>query len=88
MKKRNYELLKQQLELINEIEGIYAPAQARGEKPEIDGKTYEEAVLDQAGFLIISLEEVLKDEEDHLVDQQPHQTITGCARKENPFFLA
>lgn len=68
MKKRNYELLKQQLEFIKEIEDTYAPALARGEKPEIDGKTYEEAVLDQAGILVISLEEVLKDEEDHLVD--------------------
>ena len=68
MKKRNYELLKQQLEIIKEIEDIYAPALARGQKIEIDGKTYEEAIFDQASILVISLEEVLKDEEDHLVD--------------------
>lgn len=68
MKKRNYELLKQQLEIIKEIEDTYAPVLARGERPEIDGRTYGEAIFDQTGILVISLEEVLKDEEDHLVD--------------------
>ena len=68
MKKRNYELLKQQLESIKEIEDAYTPALAKGEDPEIDGRTYREAILDQAGILVISLEEVLEDEEDHLVD--------------------
>ena len=67
MKKRNYQLLKEQLECIKEIEDAYAPALARGENPEIDGETYKEAILDQTGILIISLEEVLEDEEDHLV---------------------
>ena len=67
MKKRNYLLLKEQLKCIKEIENAYAPALARGENPEIDGKTNKEAIFDQTGILIISLEEVLEDEEDHLV---------------------
>ena len=67
MKKRNYQLLKEQLKCIKEIENAYAPALARGENPEIDGKTYMEAIFDQTGILIISLEEVLEDEEDHLL---------------------
>lgn len=67
MKKRNYLLLKEQLKCIKEIENAYAPALARGENPEIDGKTYKETIFDQTGILIISLEEVLEDEEDHLV---------------------
>ena len=66
MKKRNYLLLKEQLRCINEIEDTYAPALARGENPEIDGKTYKEAIIDQTGILITSLEEVHEDEGSHL----------------------
>ena len=65
MKKRNYLLLKEQLKCIKEIEDAYAPALARGENPVIDGMTYKEAVFNQAGILIISLEEVLEDEAGH-----------------------
>ena len=42
------------------------PAMSRGDNPQIDCKTYQEAIFDQAGILIISLEEVLEDEEDAL----------------------
>ena len=66
MKKSNYLQLKEQLRCINEIEDAYAPALARGENPEIDGKTYKKAIFDQVGILIISLEEVLEDEESRL----------------------
>jgi hypothetical protein len=34
----------------------------------IDDKTFREAIFDQAKVLFIYLEEVLEDEEDHLVD--------------------
>ena len=66
MKKRNYELLKQQLEFIKEIEDTYFPAMLRGEDPVIVDRTFREAIFEQASVLIIYLEEVLKDEEDHL----------------------
>ena len=68
MKKRKYELLKQQLEFIKEIEDTYFPAMSKGEDPVIDDKTFREAIFDQAKVLFIYLEEVLEDEEDHLVD--------------------
>ena len=42
------------------------PAMSGGDNPQVDGKTYQEAIFDQAGILIISLEEVLEDEEDYL----------------------
>ena len=42
------------------------PAMSVGDNPQVDGKTYQEAIFDQAGILIISLEEVLEDEEDSL----------------------
>jgi len=38
----------------------------RKKDPRIDGKTYQDAIFDQVGILIISLEEVLEDEEDSL----------------------
>ena len=66
MKKRNYELLKQQLEFIKEIEDTYFPAMLRGEDPVIVDRTFREAIFEQASVLIIYLEEVLKDEENHL----------------------
>lgn len=66
MKKRNYQLLKQQLEFIKEIEDTYFLAISRGEDPVIDDRTFKEAIFDQASVLLIYLEDVLKDEEDHL----------------------
>ena len=66
MKKSNYQLLKQQLEFIKEIENLYYPAMSKGEDPVIDDKTFREAIFDQASVLLIDLEEVLEDEEDHL----------------------
>ena len=66
MRKANYLKLKEQLGIIREIEELYVPAMSRGDNPQIDGKTYQEAIFDQAGILIISLEEVLEDEEDYL----------------------
>ena len=68
MKKSNYQLIKQQLEIIKEIEELYFPAMSKGGDPVIDGKTFREAIFDQAKVLFIYLEEVLEDEEDHLVD--------------------
>jgi len=38
----------------------------RKKDPRIGGKTYQDAIFDQVGILIISLEEVLEDEEDSL----------------------
>ena len=66
MKKRNYQVLKQQLGFIKEIENLYFPAMSKGEDPVIDDKTFREAIFDQASVLLIDLEEVLEDEEDHL----------------------
>ena len=66
MKKSNYQLLKQQLEFIKEIEDLYFPAMSKGEDPVIDDKTFREAFFDQANILFIYLEEVLEDEEGHL----------------------
>ena len=68
MKKRNYQVLKQQLGFIKEIENLYFPAMSKGEDPVIDDKTFREAIFDQANVLFICLEEVLEDEEGHLVD--------------------
>lgn len=42
------------------------PTMSIGDNPQVDGKTYQKAIFDQAGILIISLEEVLEDEEDAL----------------------
>ena len=66
MKKSNYQLLKQQLEFIKEIEDLYFPAMSKGEDSVIDDKTFREAIFDQANVLFIYLEEVLEDEENHL----------------------
>lgn len=66
MKKENYLLLKEQLEIIDEIENAYMPGLSRGEDPIIDDRNYMEAVFEQAGILVIMLEEVLKDEQDRL----------------------
>jgi len=60
---------------------------SRGDNPQIDGKTYQEAIFDQAGILIISLEEVLEDEEDSL-EQRTNYTVSGYARKKKAFLLA
>lgn len=66
MKTENYQKLKEQLRIIEEIEGAYAPALAKGEEALIDGLDYREALLEQAGVLIAVLEDVLQDEEGHL----------------------
>ena len=65
MKTENYQKLKEQLRIIEEIEGAYTPALAKGDEALIDGLDYREALLEQAGVLIAVLEEVLQDE-DHL----------------------
>lgn len=66
MKKSNYQVLKRQIEIINEIEDTYFPEMSKGEDPVIDDKTFREAIFDQAYILFIYLEEVLEDEEDYL----------------------
>lgn len=66
MKTENYQKLKEQLRIIEEIEGAYTPALAKGEEALIDGLDYREALLEQAGVLIAVLEDVLQDEEGHL----------------------
>ena len=66
MKTENYQKLKEQLRIIEEIEGAYTPALAKGDEALIDGLDYREALLEQAGVLIAVLEDVLQDEEGHL----------------------
>ena len=66
MRTENYQKLKEQLKIIEEIEKAYTPALAKGEEPLIDGLDYKEALFEQAGALIAVLEDVLHDEEDNL----------------------
>ena len=66
MRTENYQKLKEQLGIIEDIEDAYTPALAMGEEPLIDGLDYREALLEQVGVLITVLEDVLKDEEGHL----------------------
>lgn len=67
MKTENYQKLKEQLRIIEEIEEAHTPALAKGVEPLIDGPDYREALLEQAGVLVAVLEDVLQDEEDHLI---------------------
>lgn len=64
MRKQNFLKLKEQLKGIQEIEDTYGPLLQSGEQPEIDGVSYEEALLGQCDALVSVLEEVLQNEED------------------------
>lgn len=66
MKKSNYQKLKEQLKCISETDNLYAKGLSRGENPIIDGLDYKDALLEQAGVLVVLLEDVLEDEEKYL----------------------
>ncbi len=65
MKKSNYQKLKEQLKSISETEDLYADGLSKGENPIIDGMDYKDAMLEQAGVLVVLLEDVLEDEQEH-----------------------
>ncbi len=66
MKKSNYQKLKEQLKSISQTEDLYADGLSKGENPIIDGMDYKDAMLEQAGVLVVLLEDVLDDEKEHI----------------------